>query len=58
MPKALQTEARRYLAVQAWALPPALFFRLYSTLNQSLGQPRMVTAPRSCIIAVKVKILF
>ena len=44
VPEALQAEARRYLAVQAWALPPALFFRLYSTLNQSLGQPRLVTA--------------
>ena len=44
VPADLQHEARRYLAVQAWALPPALFFRLYSTLNQSLGQPRMVTA--------------
>lgn len=44
VPEALQAEARRYLTVQAWALPPALFFRLYSTLNQSLWQPRLVTA--------------
>ncbi|RRD67060.1 MATE family efflux transporter [Comamonadaceae bacterium OH2310_COT-174] len=43
VPPALQAEAERYLAVLAWALPPALLFRLYSTLNQSLGHPRLVT---------------
>ncbi len=43
VPPALQDEARQYLAILACALPPALAFRLYSTLNQSLGKPRLVT---------------
>lgn len=43
VPPDLQIEVERYLSVLAWALPPALFFRLYSTLNQSLGQPRLVS---------------
>ncbi len=43
VPEALQDEVRQYLALLACALPPALLFRLYSTLNQSLGKPRLVT---------------
>ncbi|MGB3070954.1 MAG: MATE family efflux transporter [Ottowia sp.] len=43
VPPELQIEVERYLSVLAWALPPALFFRLFSTLNQSLGQPRLVS---------------
>ncbi len=43
VPEALQDNVRQYLAVLALALPPALLFRLYSTLNQSLGKPRLVT---------------
>lgn len=39
MPPDLRTEVERYLAVLALALPPALLFRIYSTLNQSLGDP-------------------
>ena len=34
---------REYLGVLALALPPALLFRMYSTLNQSLGKPLLVT---------------
>ncbi|WP_211231693.1 MATE family efflux transporter [Ottowia thiooxydans] len=44
VPAELQVEASRYLAILAWALPPALLFRLFSTLNQSLGQPRLVSS--------------
>lgn len=44
VPDELQVEVSRYLAVLAWALPPALLFRLFSTLNQSLGHPRLVSA--------------
>ncbi|MBH1965437.1 MAG: MATE family efflux transporter [Comamonadaceae bacterium] len=44
VPDELQIEVSRYLAVLAWALPPALLFRLFSTLNQSLGHPRLVSA--------------
>ena len=40
VPAALRGEVLAYLGVLALALPPALLFRLYSTLNQSLGKPR------------------
>jgi len=43
VPASLQGEVERYLAVLALALPPALLFRMYSTLNQSLGKPLLVT---------------
>ncbi len=43
VPTALRTEVESYLAVLAMALPPALLFRIYSTLNQALGRPQLVT---------------
>jgi MATE family multidrug resistance protein len=43
VPPALRAEVGRYLAVLALALPPALLFRVYSTLNQALGRPQLVT---------------
>lgn len=43
VPRALRAEVSRYLAVLALALPPALLFRIYSTLNQALGRPQLVT---------------
>ena len=43
VPLALRPDISTYLAVLALALPPALMFRLYSTLNQSLGKPLLVT---------------
>jgi MATE family multidrug resistance protein len=43
VPPALRGEVERYLAVLALALPPALLFRMYSTLNQGLGRPLLVT---------------
>ena len=43
VPPDLRTEVARYLAVLALALPPALLFRIYSTLNQALGRPQLVT---------------
>mgnify|MGYP001550567394 CR=1 FL=1 len=43
IPVALQGEVQRYLAVLALALAPSLLFRIYSTLNQSLGKPQLVT---------------
>lgn len=43
VPQALRTEVEQYLAVLALALPPALLFRLYSTLNQAIGRPQLVT---------------
>jgi multidrug resistance protein, MATE family len=43
VPEALRDEVTRYLAVLSLALPPALLFRMFSTLNQSLGKPLLVT---------------
>ncbi|AEG93445.1 MATE family efflux transporter [Ramlibacter tataouinensis] len=54
VPPALQGEVRRYLAILAAALPPALLFRMYSTLNQSLGKPLLVTWLQIGSLGVKV----
>jgi MATE family multidrug resistance protein len=54
VPAALQGEVRRYLEVLALALPPALLFRMYSTLNQSLGKPHLVTWLQLASLALKV----
>ena len=43
VPDSLRSEVKPYLAVLALSLPPALLFRMYSTLNQSLGRPLLVT---------------
>lgn len=43
VPAALQPEVRHYLHIVALALPAALLMRLYATLNQSLGHPKLVT---------------
>lgn len=43
VPEALQDEVKVYLSVLALALPPSLLFRMYSTLNQALGKPALVT---------------
>lgn len=54
VPPALQDDVRQYLAVLALALPPALLFRMYSTLNQSLGKPQLVTWLQLGSLALKV----
>ncbi|HEY5800615.1 MAG TPA: MATE family efflux transporter [Burkholderiaceae bacterium] len=54
VPVALQGEVTRYLAVLALALPPALLFRMYSTLNQSLGKPQLVTWLQALSLLVKI----
>ena len=54
VPEAMQGEVRRYLAVLAFAFVPSLLFRLYSTFNQSLGKPRLVTWLQMGALAVKV----
>ena len=43
VPSAMLADVQSYLAVLAFALVPALLFRLYSTFNQSLGKPLLVT---------------
>jgi MATE family multidrug resistance protein len=54
VPAALQDDVRQYLSVLALALPPALLFRMYSTLNQSLGHPQLVTWLQLGSLLVKV----
>ncbi len=54
VPEILRDEVRRYLHVLAWALAPSLFFRMYSTLNQSLGMPRLVTWLQIAALGVKI----
>jgi multidrug resistance protein, MATE family len=54
VPSALQQDVRHYLGVLALALPPALLFRMYSTLNQSLGKPQLVTWLQLGSLAFKV----
>jgi MATE family multidrug resistance protein len=43
VPAGMRDDVEAYLAVLAFALAPALLFRLFSTLNQSLGKPQLVT---------------
>jgi MATE family multidrug resistance protein len=54
VPVSLQADVRDYLAVLALALPPALLFRMYSTLNQSLGKPLLVTWLQAASLLVKI----
>jgi len=54
VPQDLRADVLTYLSVLAMALLPALLFRLYSTLNQSLGMPRMVTWLQLGSLLVKV----
>ena len=54
VPMALQQEVRDYLAVLTLALPAALLFRMYSTLNQSLGKPLLVTWLQTGSLLVKI----
>lgn len=54
IPLALQGEVEHYLAVLALALPPSLLFRMYSTLNQGLGRPQLVTWLQIAALFIKV----
>jgi multidrug resistance protein, MATE family len=54
VPEDLWPDVRAYLQVQALALLPSLLFRMYSTLNQSLGHPRLVTWLQAGALLVKV----
>lgn len=54
VPVELVGEIRHYLAVLAAALMPSLLFRAYSTFNQSLGRPLLITWLQLGALAVKV----
>ena len=54
VPDALQEEVQQYLRIVAWGVPASLLFRMYSTLNQSLGKPKLVTWIQVFALIVKV----
>lgn len=54
VPPHLEQQVLDYLAVLALSLPAALLFRIYSTLNQALGRPVMVTWLQAASLVVKV----
>jgi multidrug resistance protein, MATE family len=54
VPEALQGDVRTYLAILAAALPLALLFRTWGTLNQSLGKPVLVTWLQVGSLPVKI----
>jgi multidrug resistance protein, MATE family len=54
VPDALRPDIERYLAVLALALLPAVGFRMYSSLNQALGKPQLVTVLQIASLLVKV----
>ena len=54
VPEAVQHDVQGYLMVLALAMPPALLFRLYSTLNQSLGKPQLVTWLQALSLLLKI----
>jgi MATE family multidrug resistance protein len=58
VPPMLRVQAENYLAILALALPPALFFRMFSTLNQSLGKPQLVTWVQIAALCLKIPLSF
>jgi multidrug resistance protein, MATE family len=54
VPEALRPAVENYLGILAWALLPSLGFRMYSSLNQALGKPKLVTALQVASLIIKV----
>jgi MATE family multidrug resistance protein len=54
VPTDLQAEVRDYLNIVAFGLPASLLFRMFSTLNQSLGKPKLVTWVQVGALILKV----
>jgi MATE family multidrug resistance protein len=54
VPQDLQAEVKNYLTIVAFGLPASLLFRMFSTLNQSLGKPMLVTWVQVAALVVKV----
>jgi len=54
VPTSMLVEVQNYLTVLAFAFAPSILFRLYSTFNQSLGKPMLVTWLQVGALAVKV----
>ena len=54
VPSDLQADVKAYLDIVAYGLPASLLFRMYSTLNQSLGKPKLVTWVQVGALLLKV----
>jgi MATE family multidrug resistance protein len=54
VPAAMQADVQTYLAVLAAALAPSLLFRVYSSFNQALGRPLLVTWLQVAALLVKI----
>lgn len=54
VPELMRDEVQGYLAVLAFAFAPSLLFRIYSTFNQALGRPLLVTWLQVGALAVKI----
>ena len=54
VPQAMLGEVQSYLTVLAFAFAPSILFRLYSTFNQSLGKPLLVTWLQVGALFVKI----
>lgn len=54
VPPELQADVRTYLQVLAMAVGPSLLFRMYASLNQSLGKPMRVTALQIAGLGIKI----
>ena len=54
VPDTMMVEVQSYLTVLAFAFAPSILFRLYSTFNQSLGKPLLVTWLQVGALIVKI----
>ena len=54
VPDNMLVEVQNYLTVLAFAFAPAILFRLYSTFNQSLGKPLLVTWLQVGALGIKI----
>jgi MATE family multidrug resistance protein len=54
VPVELQEDVRAYLRILAIAVGPSLLFRMFATLNQSLGMPMRVTGLQLVALLIKV----
>lgn len=54
VPELMRGEVERYLAVLAFAFAPSLLFRIYSSFNQALGKPMLVTWLQVMALVVKI----
>jgi multidrug resistance protein, MATE family len=54
VPAKLHQGAAQYLSILGWALIPAMGFRMFGALNQSLGAPRIVMQLQLASLALKI----